>query len=130
MERVAGEDQPSTSRGGGSGLLRLVIPDSDSEAEVASPGSPRLEIDVTGTEPALSTKVGDQKEKDDDNDSKEAREWGVVVEEVSTSREDWMRMLSAPPTSSHPGYYSTSSYPSVSDISGLNFLSDVVMVLK
>ena len=59
------EDQPSTSRGGGSGLLRLVIPDSDSEAEVESPGSPRLEIDVTGTEPALSTKGTVQKEKDD-----------------------------------------------------------------
>jgi len=134
MERVAGEDQPSTSRGGGSGLLRLVIPDSDSEAEVASPGSPRLEIDVTGTEPALSSKEGDQetaqKEKEDNNDSKEAQEWGVVVEEVSTSQEDWMRMISAPATSSHPGYYTTSSYPSVSDVSGLNFLSDVVSLQR
>jgi len=124
------EDQPSTSRGGGSGLLRLVIPDSDSEAEVESPGSPRLEIDVTGTEPALSTKGTVQKEKDDNNDAKEAQEWGVVVEEVSTSQEDWMRMPPAPITSSHPGYYSTSAYPSVSDISGLNFLSDVVSLQR
>ena len=129
----AEDHQPSTSRGGGSGLLRLVIPDSDSEAEVASPGSPRLEIDVTGPEQdhALFPKVGDhgteQKESNNMDDSKEAQDWGVVVKEVSTSQEDWMRMLSAPPNPSQPGFYSTSSYPGVSDISGLNFLSDVVI---
>jgi len=120
-------DQPSTSRGGSSGLLRLVVPDSDSEAEVGSPGSPRLEIDVTGTEPAKMVAQETRKEKNDVSDDLKEAQWGVVVEEAPASQ-DWMRMLSAPATSSsHPGYYSTSSYPpSVSDISGLNFLSDVV----
>jgi len=135
VEEDPAEDQPSTSRGAGSGLTRLVIPDSDSEAEVASPGSPRLEIDVTSTDRDLSPKPGDQEVADKDEEGRKDlrtdQELGVVVEEVTTSQpEEWMRSLSMPSIPSHPGYYSTSAYQSVSDISGLNFLSDVVSLQR